>query len=1383
MDELKTLYAAAGGGAEFKYPRLVQLAEQNGFKVKASNLSDWLLNNPPRAPRHVTYVMKVLIPFLEERAAHRSQDHAKTLEGPWASRLLAAQAVSRSGQGGRGPRVHAASPGRLLGGPSPAMWDVLPRAFVGREEELAYLEAFVTDPDSASSYLWWQAGSWAGKTALMAWFAARRLPAGVDVAHYIIAGRLGTDRRDGFIRAVGAQLAVAAGNRRRPAVDRKLPTLDPLYEAAARGCAERHRRLVLIVDGLDEDADAGLHSPGIAGLLPKSPPHGMRVIVTGRPYPRVPVKLAPDHPLRDPAIVRRLSASPAARVIRDTALTELGALLADRDSGHRLLGLLVAARGALTGEDLGDLTGITPFELQEKLHSVVGRSMAPTRTDLLPLAVQTEEEAEASRQTFVLAHDELHKTAREALGRRSLAARTHELHDWARQYQDEGWPEDTPNYLLTGYTHLLHENRDTERLTALVLDPQRQLRLTRRSGPDVALRHLDLLAPPDAAPSPPPAPGTGTAVGVSREMIRAHVRPLPDPVSRTIARLGDARRARALAAASGRAVDKARHLAGVARVLQAMGDEHAADTAQEAGKWARVALREAGRLGCTTDEAEAAAGQAALALLETARMPGHPHAKDARPDDPPVLGMDARPPSAATSHTAKVRSAQVQHEDGLTLLRSLHGTGSSRTEAWALAARLLAPDHPDQATQLLDELEEQADELAAGDPAEADASVGAIHLWHTVACMAPDRADRLHDRMSEHAQEVWDAAPTLENISVAATAASLVAQSRPAEAKRMVDVACQHIEQVLSPDGSPLPPADAFHVEFGFRHTLALLSQALNDVGASAETAARVRELAQQALPAEPEDPPEQVGSDNDEDQAFAEATSVADEAFRLADHGADEEAERHLEQALALLPMTSPGTGHSPVWLPDLASALIHTDAAADAEALLDLALNAADQVRAHTAMALAYADSGQQPAARRHAQEASKTATRNGSWPYAALALACAGEVESALHLIEQHEQPNSAGSRSAWRKTDRTARIAVATELATLAPRVSGELILPLLQRLHAARKAIRSQGLLTSLAELLPAATHLAPAQQLLLDETLEDALAHATRSSPQSWHPEEVLVQAFLRIDAGKDPTPQLDWLTNDMANRGTEHFPTTALAVLHTAMSDAHTAERIAALPHTPQHRATALTAVASHLARVPVRPHPSPEPSRTNPFLRAIQHLALKATSTTPPDNEAASRPLQQVLTTSGWHHAIPVLARLAPEALTAVHHITMTHLTPRANPLNSPQAQPPETSSTKPRSRENPARTGNSRKDRPSSSATERSTRALLHEQRTPTSCAPRVMEPSPHVRGAGQAGPRPDVHRGTIPARAGNRPRRGCGTGARGTIPARAGSSQPG
>ncbi|MEU6760790.1 hypothetical protein [Streptomyces sp. NPDC046685] len=1192
--------------------------------MSKARLSDWFLGNTvPRKPEYVDFVMRVLIPFLDDRA-EQSSAHRRKPAAAWQALFRAAQAVSMSGQGGRGARVHAASPGRLLRGPSQALRDVFPYEFVGREEELTALETFATAPDGAPAYLWWQAGPWAGKTALLAWFASLRLPAGVDVAHYFIVSRLGTNRRKDFVRVVAGQLASATGSRRPPSLDREQPDLSPLYEAAARACRDRGRRLLLIVDGLDEDADAGPgpRGQGIAGLLPKHPPYGMRVIVTGRPNPRLPQKLAPDHPLRDSGIIRQLTDSPAARIIRDMAVEELDALLTDSDEGQRLLGLLVSAQGALTGSDLGELLGMSPFSVEQKLRSVVGRSMAPTEIDRLALGARTaaEADADAGRQTFVLAHEELHLAAAAALGKAALAAYEQDLHAWAETYRAKNWPEDTPNYLLTGYTRLVQRGRDADRLAELVLDPRRQLRLVQRSGPDVALADLTLLAD---------RPGLTTPAGaaVSRESLLSYARPMPRSVARTAALNGDVRRARALARSSPQAAAQSLTLAAVAHVLRDSGrEEEAGQIAWEAAGRARTALDEAGqRLGYIADEAEDAAGRAALALLATGQV-----------------------------------------EAGLELLRSTHGTSSARYDVWAEAADLLAPQHPEDAGELLDELEQEAEELAE-EPGEGSAV--AVQIWETVVAAAPDRAPRLHDRILAHARGVWEAQPTLEHLSVLALAASALAQDRPRPAADLAYTARRHVETtLLGGPTTPMSAPDAFHVEFGFRHTLARLAQALHDTGTPAEEVSGFLDRV------DPQGVGEDETRDEDEDNE-AEAERLADEAFRLSRLGIGGEAKDRLDAALALLPLAGPGTGHAPVWLPGLIAALVRTGEAEGVEELIDLWPDPAGRARAYAAMALASADLGQRRVARRHAYRAAQAVAGaapdgspdpyGGAWAHAAQALACVGEGEgaAALYLIRKHTMPADRSRRAAWRKADRLARIAVATELAEHDPLMSGELLLPLIDALQAGRKSPTAMpALLARVADLLPATARAGHPYAERCQELREEGLAHMHRC-PDTWQPESVLVHALLRIGAGEDPGRQLDWLARDAVNRGPEHSPTAALAVVRAAHGDIGEAKRLSEGLPNARARAAAHATVAGYLARVPVRPVPEINLAQPDPFVRTIQHLALTVTPRLPADLRVATDFLHRSLVSAGWYHALPVLARVEPDAVARIRDIAAAH------------------------------------------------------------------------------------------------------------------------
>jgi hypothetical protein len=171
-----------------------------------------------------------------------------------------------------------------------------PPGLQGRDAELVELAAFCTEPDRGP-YVWWQAGPWAGKSALLSTFVLRPPPAVADqvtfVSFFITARLAAQDTREAFTQALLDQLAVITGEDLPailPEASRDVFVLD-LLGRAARLCADEGERLVLVVDGLDEDrhATAGPDAHSIAGLLPADPPTGMRVIVSGRPDPPAPV--------------------------------------------------------------------------------------------------------------------------------------------------------------------------------------------------------------------------------------------------------------------------------------------------------------------------------------------------------------------------------------------------------------------------------------------------------------------------------------------------------------------------------------------------------------------------------------------------------------------------------------------------------------------------------------------------------------------------------------------------------------------------------------------------------------------------------------------------------------------------------------------------------------------------------------------------------------------------------------------------------------------------------------------------------------------------------------------------------------------------------------
>ena len=358
--------------------------------------------------------------------------------------------------------------------------DIAPDALIGRENELAQWAEFCAGTEA---YAWWQAGPWAGKTALASWFVTHP-PAGADVVSFFITGRLaGQADSDAFLKAMIEQLAAldpASGGAAAATEARAGAWLSLLASAAAQA-AERRRRVVVVVDGLDED-DAGAAPargrPSIASLLPRRPPPGVRVIVTSRPDPGLPGDVL-AHPLRTCA-PHHLAMSWVAEDLALRAKQELLDLLTGDQTGIDVVGYIAASGGGLTGSDLSALTGAPPRKLDPILRGVSGRSLE-TRAP----PDSREASADPAPRIYLFAHETLHATAEEQLGD-ELARYQEAIHDWIGSYVGRGWPESTPGYAIRGYPGLLTTTSDTTRLAALARDPRRHQFLARATGSDYA---------------------------------------------------------------------------------------------------------------------------------------------------------------------------------------------------------------------------------------------------------------------------------------------------------------------------------------------------------------------------------------------------------------------------------------------------------------------------------------------------------------------------------------------------------------------------------------------------------------------------------------------------------------------------------------------------------------------------------------------------------------------------------------------------------------------------------------------------------------------------------------------------------------------------------
>ncbi|WP_371626599.1 hypothetical protein OG245_30700 [Streptomyces sp. NBC_01116] len=1108
---------------------------------------------------------------------------------------------------------------------------ILPARLLDRDSELRELAAFCGGEDlpGATGYMWWQAGPWAGKSALLSEFVLRHRPDDVDLVAYFIADYLGRNDQKGFLESVMRQLA-SLGEQDPSAAGARPEDFPSLCQAAAQACRDRGRRLVLVVDGLDEDA-AGAGQPSIAALLPRNPPAGMRVVVTGRPCPLIPDDVPGDHPLRLRHIVRSLAPSPHAADISRMAGREVDQLLQNEQVGVPLLGLLVAARGSLTAADLTQLVGVRPFNVERQLRGVTGRSLVPGAHGEMRLP-----DTPVGVHPLALGHTELRNRALNRLG--DVSEFEDRLYAWADEYQARGWPADTPTYLLYDYPHMLAGNKNGERLTAIALDPQRQQALLGRASPDVALSDIELSAHMIRQRRPVDVVALA-GLAASRTLLTEQARSLPASFAVAFAWLGHSQRARQFALLAPHAAEKAVRLASVARALAGAGDQYAsqaADVAKNAVWWADRARAESSPPSGDEYEAEAAVAEAAVALF--------------------TIGQCGQGRALLES----LRS--VSSYDDVALL----------AETTARAAAAARPHSAMLAEELLAEAEQHAHDVASRDPADPGAPVRA---WAFVASVAdPPRATRLYERITDYARSF---PPGLTTCVVDAAAASALFTQWPEQAHALAQQAAQHLKAALT-HPEALPERDAGDLTMLLGPMLTQVTRALVDVGCADEA----RDLETSV----PEDRHTAFGWDvraearavlthaHEPAKEEQSAEVLARQACHLAEQNHPDEAHRRLHQALQAVGSSQGAAALREGWLITLCTALAvmgrHPDGALLARSLRD----PADRIQALAATAVEAAAAGHLPDARRLAHEAADaTSSFEGALDFslfagapgiivsnakgaAAQALAFAGERERAVMLAKETDDENSDRRRRAL--------VAVAAGLRAHDPAEAASIIDRQLEHLRTADTSpLQLREHIADLAELLAA---IGDADQQCA-ERVREAVEQAwktLKASERQWRVEDLLVLLLLRAP-GRQADAERVLLARESSWQGIPpwELPTAAIAIAHAAFGALAAARASADGFSAPYDRAEAFAAVAGYLTGTPPSLRMVNE-SASTAFIQTFHTLAL---AQLPPDaaqtTEAAMRLSTDVLAGDGWHYALPVLSLIAPTAVLRVRDIVFAH------------------------------------------------------------------------------------------------------------------------
>jgi len=320
-----------------------------------------------------------------------------------------------------------------------------PRVLIGRGAELAALEEFTS---SGARWRWIQGDAFAGKTALMAWFALHP-PERVDVAACFLRRASGEDTAEYALDVLTRQLALLADRRGYlppPNPSERSNDFADLLEEAARACAERDRQLLVLLDGLDE-YDPTTASLDLADWLPGDRTLPDQAMLLAASRAGADARLPPAHPL--PSFVQRITASEAATGIQHAAHEELDRAV--RAPGGFLLPLLCCLAVAGSGLTASEMCALLKRRGRDAdISEIEAQLSSSLRSSLMRLP----NPEGTGTQVYAFAHDTLLAEARSQFAS-DLPTYEDLLDAWASEYAQSDWPDGTSQYLLAPYTREL----------------------------------------------------------------------------------------------------------------------------------------------------------------------------------------------------------------------------------------------------------------------------------------------------------------------------------------------------------------------------------------------------------------------------------------------------------------------------------------------------------------------------------------------------------------------------------------------------------------------------------------------------------------------------------------------------------------------------------------------------------------------------------------------------------------------------------------------------------------------------------------------------------------------------------------------------------------
>lgn len=301
---------------------------------------------------------------------------------------------------------------------------------LGRQGELDALSSLI----DSGGYVVLEGEPWSGKTCLTVHLADSFRAQGADVLQFhVVSGS--QDTASDALAALNTQLLDILdedGGVPIPVRD-QARQFEALWAAAVTRAEQSDRRLLLIVDGIDEQHP----DHRVAGYLPVVCERPASVLVATRPSPDFNVDVPWHHVLhRVPRSHRfTLSVSPHATVSKREAEDEIDRFLSSEDPRRTdAIGFLAYARGLLSHQELSELLGCN-----------VGRVRVLMRGFARHLRRTSDGQGD---DRFEFGHVELARRAQAWFGPNGEDRFTQRLLDWSRAYEQQGWPDTTPWYLV-----------------------------------------------------------------------------------------------------------------------------------------------------------------------------------------------------------------------------------------------------------------------------------------------------------------------------------------------------------------------------------------------------------------------------------------------------------------------------------------------------------------------------------------------------------------------------------------------------------------------------------------------------------------------------------------------------------------------------------------------------------------------------------------------------------------------------------------------------------------------------------------------------------------------------------------------------------------------